>query len=154
MENPNLWWGALTAYLHYLGLMLSFGALGVEVFHLKPEMSLTEAKRVAFADIVYGIAAVMILVTGVLRVLYFGKGSDYYLNNPFFYVKVGIFVVVGLLSLYPTITFIFWFRDFQKNEVPKLDMGKAQLLSNLIKGELLGFTLIPLSASIMARMTL
>lgn len=154
MENPSLGWSAITAYLHYLGLMLSFGALGVEVFHLKPEMSLTEAKRVAFADIVYGIAAVMILVTGILRVLYFGKGSQYYLSNPFFHVKMGIFVVVGLLSLYPTVTFIFWFRDFQKNESPKLEAGKAKLLSSLIKAELLGFTLIPLFASIMARITL
>ncbi len=154
MENPTVWWSAITAYLHYLGLMLSFAALGVEVFHLKPEMTLTEAKRVAFADIVYGIAAVMILVTGVLRVMYFGKGSDYYLNNPFFYVKIGIFVVVGLLSLYPTVTFIFWFRDFQTNQVPKVETVKVNLLSNMIKAELVGFSLIPLFASIMARMTM
>jgi putative membrane protein len=146
-----MWISAIVAYLHYLGFMLSFAALGIELFYLKPDFKLEEAKKVAFADIVYGISAVMILVTGILRVMYFGKGTEYYLNNPFFYIKIGIFIIVGLLSLYPTITFIFWFKDFLKEETPKLEENKINLLSWLIKGEIAGFILIPLLAAIMAR---
>lgn len=150
--SPSLW-SALTAYGHYLGLMVSYLALGVEFFHLSPEISLKNAKRVAFADIAYGIAVTLVLVTGVLRVIYFGKGTDYYLHNPFFHVKIGLFVLVGLLSLYPTFTFIFWFKDFQKEQAPSLDATQAQRLIVLVKLELFIFSLIPLWAALMARLS-
>jgi putative membrane protein len=148
-----MWASAITAYFHYLGFMLAFAALTVEVFNLKKDMTLDEAKRVMFADAAYGLAAIIILVTGVLRVLYFGKGTDYYLSNPFFYAKMGVFMVVSFLSLYPTFTFVSWIRDFQVEQVPKLEVEKFNLLSWMIKGELLGFTLLPLLAAVMARMT-
>lgn len=95
----------------------------------------------------------MILVTGILRVIYFGKGTDYYLNNPFFYTKIAIFILVSLLSLYPTFTFIFWFKDLSNEQAPKLELSQVNRISWLIKGELFGFILIPFLAAVMARMT-
>lgn len=148
-----MWASSITAYFHYLGFMLAFAALTVEVFNLKQEMTLDEAKRVAFADAAYGIAATAILITGVLRVLYFGKGTYYYLHNPFFYAKMGVFILVSLFSLYPTFTFISWFKDLQNGEVPSLETAKVKRLSWLIKGELFCFTLLPLSAALMARIS-
>lgn len=146
-----MWTNSIVAYLHYLGFMLAFAALTIEIFNLKKEMTLDEAKRVAFADAAYGAAATIILVTGILRVLYFGKGTDYYLSNPFFYTKIGIFIIVSLFSLYPTFTFLTWIKDFQINKPPSLENTQVNRLSWLIKGELFGFTLIPLFAAIMAR---
>ena len=148
-----MWASAITAYLHYLGFMLSFAALGVELFHFKKDMSLSEAKRVAFADAVYGLSATTILITGILRVIYFGKGTDYYLNNPFFYAKISLFILVSLFSLYPTFTFISWFKDFSNDQTPKLEIPQINRISWLIKGELFGFILIPFLAAVMARMT-
>lgn len=146
-----MWTNSVVAYLHYLGFMLAFAALTIEIFNLKKEMTLDEAKRVAFADAAYGAAATIILITGILRVLYFGKGTEYYLSNPFFYAKIGIFILVSLFSLYPTFTFLTWIKDFQINKPPSLEIAKINRLSWLIKGELFGFTLIPLFAAIMAR---
>jgi putative membrane protein len=148
-----MWASSITAYFHYLGFMLAFAALTVEVFNLKQEMTLDEAKRVAFADAAYGIAATVILITGVLRVLYFGKGTDYYLNNPFFYAKMGVFILVSLFSLYPTFTFILWFKDLQSGKTPNLEFAQLNRLSWLIKGELLLFTVLPLLAAMMARIS-
>ncbi len=148
-----MWASAITAYFHYLGFMLAFGALTVEVFNFKQEMTLNEAKRVAFADAAYGIAATAILVTGILRVIYFGKGSDYYLSNPFFYAKMGVFILVSLFSLYPTFTFITWTKSLQRGQTPQLEIGKVNLISWLIKGELICFTVLPLFAAMMARMS-
>ena len=146
-----MWASSITAYFHYLGFMFAFAALTVEVFNFKPKITLDEAKRVAFADAVYGIAAITILITGILRVVCFGKGTDYYLSNPFFYAKIGVFIIVSLLSLYPTFTFIFWFKDFRKDQTPSLELSKVTLISWLIKGELLCFTVLPLLAAVMAR---
>jgi len=58
------------------------------------------------ADVVYGLAGVAILVTGILRVKYFGQGGDFYTSNPVFWIKVSLYILVGLLSLYPTTTYI------------------------------------------------
>lgn len=146
-----MWNSAIVAYFHYLGFMLAFAALIVELFNLKPDITLEQAKKVAFADIVYGIAAVTVLGTGVLRLLYFGKGTAYYMHNPFFLAKMIVFIVVGLLSLYPTITFILWFKNLQKGEAPILEVSKINILSSMIKVELFGFTVLPLLAAIMAR---
>jgi putative membrane protein len=148
-----MWASSITAYFHYLGFMLAFAALTVEVFNLKPEMTLDEAKRVAFADAAYGIAATAILITGILRVLYFGKGTDYYLNNPFFYAKMGVFILVSLFSLYPTFTFISWIKMLQAGEIPQVELPKINRISWLIKGELVCFTVLPLLAAVMARMS-
>ncbi|ANV85116.1 hypothetical protein AWQ21_12450 [Picosynechococcus sp. PCC 7003] len=146
---------ALVAYLHYLGLMLSFVALCLEALFFKKDISLKEAKLVGIADGVYGLAASTILITGILRVLYFGKGSAYYLNNTLFWVKIAIFIVVSLLSLYPTITFILWWiKDLAKEQAPTISPIQQTLITWLIRAELLGFCLIPLTAALMARMSI
>lgn len=149
-----MWTSAIVAYLHYLGLMLSFTALIVEFFYFKKDITVKEAKIVGIADGVYGMAATTILITGILRVMYFGKGSEYYLHNPFFWVKITLFIIVGLLSLYPTITFIFWWiKDLMKDQTPLIKNHQFQIISLSIKGELIGFILIPLMAAIMARIS-
>jgi putative membrane protein len=88
-----------------------------------------------------------------LRVLYFGKGTDYYLNNPFFLAKMGVFVIVSLLSIYPTLTFIAWIKDLQNGKIPNLELSQVNRLSWSIKGELFGFTVLPLLAAVMARIS-
>lgn len=146
-----MWESAITAYLHYLGFMLAFGALVVESQNLKKDISLAQAWTVVIADAIYGLSAIMILVTGILRVIYFGKGSDYYLNSPVFYTKVGIFILVSLLSLYPTFSFLSWIKNLRENKPPHLELPQLQRLSWLIRGELIGFAFIPLFAAMLAR---
>lgn len=113
-----MWGSAITAYLHYLGFMVAFGALVVEALTLKKDLSLQEAWRLSIADAAYGGAATTVLVTGVLRVMYFGKGTDYYLSSPVFYTKIAIFSVVSLLSLYPTFSFISWVKTLRNGQPP------------------------------------
>lgn len=146
-----MWASAITAYLHYLGFMVAFGALVVENQTLKQELSLTEAWRLVWADTVYGLAGTTVLVTGILRVLYFGQGTAYYLSSSAFYTKVGIFILVSLLSLYPTVSFLSWGRTLRNGQPPHLELSQMQRLSWLIRGELAGLALIPLFAALLAR---
>ncbi|MEB3191372.1 MAG: DUF2214 family protein [Snowella sp.] len=146
-----MWESAATAYVHYLSFMLAFGALAVESQTLKKDLSLEDAWRLVIADTIYGLSATTVLITGILRVLYFGKGQDYYLSSPIFYTKVGIFVIVGLLSLYPTFSFISWIKTLRDRQPPNLELSKVQILSWMIRGELMGLVLIPLFAALLAR---
>ena len=146
-----MWESAATAYVHYLSFMLAFGALAVESQTLKKDLSLEDAWRLVIADTIYGLSATTVLITGILRVLYFGKGQDYYLSSPIFYTKVGIFVIVGLLSLYPTFSFISWIKTLRDRQPPNLELSQVQILSWMIRGELMGLVLIPLFAALLAR---
>lgn len=146
-----MWGSTLTAYLHYLGFMLAFGALVLEQFTLKKDLNQAEAWRILWADATYGISAIMILVTGILRVLFFGQGADYYLHNAVFYAKVGLFLGISVLSLYPTFSFLSWIPTLQRDQLPNLELAKLHRLTWLIRAELMGFVLIPLLAAAMAR---
>jgi putative membrane protein len=142
---------SITAYLHYLGFMLAFGALAIEAYTIKKNLSVEEAWRLVVADSVYGISITVVLITGILRVMYFGKGTDYYLSNHVFYTKIAIFSLVGLFSLYPTFSFISWIKTLRDRQAPNLELSQVQKLTWLIRGELMGLTLIPLFAALLAR---
>ena len=87
------------AYVHYLSFMLCFGALVLERKLIKADPNRQEATAMVITDIVYGIAALALLVSGILRVIHFGQGAEFYTQNPLFWWKVGLYLSVGGLSL-------------------------------------------------------
>lgn len=149
MDSP--WSSAVIAYLHYLSFMVAFAALVVEHLTLRKDLELKQAWQLILTDGIYGIAAITVLVTGVLRVLYFGNGAAYYLSNPVFHLKVGLFILVGVLSLYPTISFLLWLKPLRQGQVPKLELSTVQRLIWVIRAELTFLSGIPLLAAMMAR---
>ena len=139
------------AYGHYLSFMVCFAALVLERRLIRPQPDRRDAIWMVITDIVYGIAALGVLGTGILRVLYFGQGSSFYTENPLFWWKVGAYLAVGTLSLYPTITYILWAIPLRKGELPQVSESLATRLKWILNIEILGFALIPLLAALMAR---
>ena len=82
-------------------------------------MSLAEIRRIQRVDLAYGISAGLLLLVGLLRVFFFEKGVNFYMNNPFFWVKMIAFLLVGLLSIDPTIRYIRWNGRFGKTGYPR-----------------------------------
>tara|TARA_Y100001968_G_scaffold259270_1_gene246440 strand:+ start:150 stop:632 length:483 start_codon:yes stop_codon:yes gene_type:complete len=142
---------ASIAYIHYLSFMLCFGALVFERISLKPNPKRHEAISMVVADIIYGIAGVALLVSGIYRVIKFGQGSDFYTQNPIFWTKIVTFALVGSLSLYPTITYILWAIPLSKGNLPNVTQNLVSRLRLIINIELIGFALIPFLATLMAR---
>jgi putative membrane protein len=139
------------AYVHYLSFMICFGALALERSLIRPDPDRRNAILMVITDVTYGLAALGVLGSGILRVLYFGQGSSFYTENPLFWWKVGTFVAVGTLSLYPTITYILWAIPLRKGELPRVSEAQASRLGWVLNIELLGFAAIPLMAALMAR---
>ena len=139
------------AYLHYLSFIICVGALVLERTLLRVSLDRREIIKILITDIVYGIAALTIVASGILRVIYFGQGSEFYTLNPVFWTKIGIFIFVGLLSLYPTFTYILWAIPLRKEEVPEIKSDLIGRLGKIINIEIFGFLMIPLFATIMAR---
>ena len=142
---------ALIAYVHYLGIILCFGALIFENTILKQNLSKNETISIIIADVIYGIAGLAILITGILRVKYYGQGGEFYINNPIFWVKVSLYVVIGLISLYPTATYILWAIPLSKNKLPIISENLVKRFRLIITTELIGFAVIPFFATLMSR---
>ncbi len=142
---------ASVAYIHYLSFMLCFGALIFERISLKIDQTREEAISMVVADIVYGIAGIALLVSGIYRVIKFGQGSEFYTENPLFWAKIIAFGLIGTLSLYPTFTYVLWAIPLSKGELPSLTINLVSRLKLFVNIELLGFASIPFLATLMAR---
>ena len=131
--------------------MVCFGALVYERISLKPDPNRQEAISMVLADIVYGIAGILLLVSGIYRVTKFGQGSEFYTQNPVFWTKIILFALVGSLSLYPTITYVLWAIPLSKGSLPNVNLNLVLKLRLILNIELIGFASIPLFATLMAR---
>ena len=141
----------LFAFLHHLCAFALVSALAIEFTLIRGELTLTSARRLLLTDMVYGIAAGALLVVGLLRVFFFEKGADYYFHSHAFLTKLLLFVVVGLLSIIPTMEFLSWRGAVRASQVPAIDAKKMRRVTAVIHGELLAIVIILLCAAIMAR---
>ena len=109
---------AFFAFLHHLAAFALVASLVVEFVVTRDELNARTARRLAFADLVVGVSAGVLLVVGLLRVFYFEKGAAFYFSNGAFIAKLVLFFAVALLSIYPTLKFMRWRRDPNPAEVP------------------------------------
>jgi len=141
----------ITAYLHFLGMMILMATLLAEHVMLHSQMPPVHIQRLARTDLFYGMAAGLVFLTGLLRFAYFGKGIHFYLGNPVFYIKVGMFLLVALISVYPTMRFLAWRKMLKQGDLPALDPYIVTRLRIAIRLELGLLIVIPLLAVLMAR---
>lgn len=107
-------------------------------------------RSVLVADNVWGISAGILLVTGLMRA--FGgyeKGTDYYLHQPLFHLKMTLFVIILLLELAPMITLIKWRIALGRGAA--IDVGRAKLFARISHVEALLLMLMVIAATGMAR---
>ncbi|RPI63939.1 MAG: DUF2214 family protein [Lysobacterales bacterium] len=139
------------AYLHHLAAFLVVGTLMVELVLLKGELTVDSARSVLRMDMAYGISATVLLIVGFVRVFHTEKGSMYYFSSGPFLVKLALFIVVALLSIYPTMKFIGWRKTLRQGRAPELDTGTRRKIRMLIHIELTLIFVIILMAIMMAR---
>jgi len=142
---------SLFAFLHHFAAFGLVAALAVESALTKDELTPNSARSILRADRVYGIAAMFIIVVGVLRVLYFEKGAAYYVHSVPFIVKMSLFAIVGLLSIYPTREFLSWRKSLREGVLPVVPEARMQTIQTIIRLELGCIVLIILCAVLMAR---
>jgi len=142
---------ALFAFLHHLAAFMVVSALAIEHVLVRDALTLESARRLRRTDMVFGIAAGVLLVVGLLRVAHFEKGAAYYFHNGFFIAKLSLFLAVGLLSIPPTIEFLSWKKALERGEVPAVAPERMRFLRRLIHAELGGIVLILFCAAFMAK---
>ena len=141
----------LFAFLHHLCAFTLVSAVAIELTLMRQDLTLASARRLQVTDMVLGIAAGTLFIVGLLRVIYFEKGPNYYFHNHAFLAKFSIFIAIGLLSIIPTVEFLSWRSALGARQVPAVSAKKLRLITAVIHGELLGIVIILLCAAIMAR---
>jgi putative membrane protein len=141
----------LFAFLHHLCAFTLVSAVAIEFTLIRSELTLSSARRLQVTDLVLGIAAGALLVVGLLRVFFFEKGASYYFHSYAFLTKFSVFIVIGLLSIIPTMEFLSWRGALTAGQVPAISAGKLKLVTAVVHSELLAIVIIVLCAAIMAR---
>jgi putative membrane protein len=141
---------AVASSLHLLALAMGLPAVFLRGRSLKGPLDADGVRRLLAADNVWGVAAVLWLVTGLLRA--FGgleKGRDFYLRSPLFWVKMTLFLAILILEVRPMITFIRWRAQLRRG-LP-VDTAAARGLYTLNHIELALVVVMVFVASMMAR---
>ncbi|HJY77630.1 MAG TPA: DUF2214 family protein [Burkholderiales bacterium] len=142
---------ALFAFLHHLAAFTLVGAVAVQFALIRGELSAGSARTIRIADAVLGASAGLALAIGLARVSYFEKGGSYYFQSVPFIVKLGVFVIVALASIYPTVEFASWKKALKQGAVPAVAPRKLRAIRRVIHWELIGVVVILLCAALMAR---
>ncbi len=141
----------LMAFLHHLGAFTVVATLAVETALFRLPLNLAQARRLQAADLIFGIAAGAVLAAGLLRVRYFEKGAHYYWHDAYFIVKFSAFVLAGLISIYPTVTFLSWGSALKAGNVPTVVPEHYRRVRPCLVLELTAIVVILLCAPLMAR---
>jgi putative membrane protein len=142
--------GVLIAYVHFAAIIVLGALLSCELMLLRSGIGAREARRIALLDLGYFIAAILVLVSGLLRLIWFGKSPAFYLHNPVFWIKLALFVAIGLISIPPTRRFLRWRRAaIEAGSVPH--PAEVALAGRYVAVELALLACIPLAAVLAAR---
>ncbi|AKV07853.1 membrane protein [Pseudomonas fluorescens NCIMB 11764] len=139
------------AAIHLLAFALGFWAvLSRGTAFRRLATGVGEARSVLIADNLWGISAVLLLVTGGMRTFAgYEKGADYYLHQPLFHLKMTLFVLILLLEVAPMVTLIKW-RIAQARGAA-INTGRAALFARISHIEALLVLLMVVAATGMAR---
>lgn len=137
-------------YIHFIGIFLVVGGVFSEMFLMKKRMSRDEIKKLSIVDGIYGAGAVLAVGAGlVLWLSDIGKPAIFYSDNGLVYWKLGVFGIVGIISIIPTVF-------FGKNKVSKKNSDGEEMvempssIKRLVQLEFLLLLILPLLGLLMA----
>ena len=105
------------AAVHLIALGLGLGAVIARGTALRESPSNAALRRAFRSDSIWGFAALLWISTGVWRLVAgLEKPPAFYMTNPFFHAKMGLFLLILLLEIWPMVTLMRWRRTFSAGE--------------------------------------
>lgn len=138
------------ATLHLLALPLGLGAVWARSRALSHARNTGDLARVFIADNLWALAAVLWIVTGVWRA--FGgleKGTQYYVGNQVFYVKMGLLALILLLEVAPMTALVGWRVAIRRGK--SVNMAGAPVLARISQVQAVLVILMVFAATALAR---
>jgi putative membrane protein len=142
---------SLLAYAHFVAILSLVVFITSEAALCRPEwMNAAVVQRLARVDMIYAASAVLVLLTGVARTVWGLKGAGWYWSQPLLHIKFTLFVVIGLLSIKPTLTFIRWKKALAATGTLPAE-AEVRSTRRLVMVQAHLMLLIPLAAVMLAR---
>ena len=105
---------AILAALHVVAILTFVVFLSSQAALCRTEwMNAAVVERLARLDVIYGVAAVLLIASGLARLFWGVKGMSWYVSQPLFHIKITIVVAMALLSIWPSIMFRRWLRNLR-----------------------------------------
>jgi len=124
----------LLAAFHLLAFGIGLGAIWVRARALQGAPDEGCIRRVLRADSWWGVAALLWLVTGLLRLMMgTEKPTTYYMANHLFWLKMGLFILVFLLEVGPMIGFVGWRNALRHGKAPDTSQAPRWALTSRVQ---------------------
>ena len=141
----------ILACFHHLAVFALVAILAAEIVLLRPQLDAAGVARIARMDLAYGIVAAVVIVAGFSRVFFGAKGAGYYFHNYVFWTKIGIFALVGILSIRPTLRFLAWRRALAMDSLALPAAADVRAAKLFVHVEATLVLLLPILGAAMAR---
>ncbi len=139
----------LFAALHLFGLGVGLGAVWARASAFRGPLDAAGLRRVFYADNWWGVSAVLLIGTGLVRAIGgLEKGLDYYLRNHVFWGKMTLLLAILVLELSPMVTLVRWRGQVRRGETP--DTRLAGRFAGISHAQAVLVVLMVLAATAMA----
>ncbi len=141
---------ALLAYAHYVAIFGVGFFLLLEWIRCREPVVQNRARLLFRVDLGYFASAMAALATGFLRAFFGAKGAEFYFSNLAFLAKLGVFILIALLSIPVTLAYMRWNRTLRSGDgvVEAREIRRVRLF---LHAEIALLALLPALAVLMAR---
>ena len=136
---------------HFLLIFTLVAILAMQSLLIRPGITVSSLRLAAQLDRAYGLSAILLLGVGFTRVFFGAKGSPFYLSNPLFWTKIGLFMTVAVLSIPPTIQLIRWSKQAQSHTHFRPPDEQVRCTQRWLYAEWMMVAFIPFLAAAVAR---
>jgi len=141
----------LNTYLHFVGVVALFMFLFAEWLLYRPDLASGGQRKLVVIDLSYGVAATLVLLTGLVRVFASGTGPSFYLKNPAFHLMGAVFLIAAVLSFYPTRQFLRRYKALRNGDLAEQAPATSARIRQIMVIEFGLLLLALLLAVLMAR---
>ena len=136
---------------HHLLVFATIAVFASELALVREGMGTPAIRSLRTLDAFYGALAALVIVVGFLRVFYGLKVAEFFLLNPLFWGKVSLFVIIGLLSIRPTLTFLAWGRRLASDPAYSPPTREIRTVRRFFAAQAILFLALIASAAAMVR---
>ena len=140
------WFLASIHHVVFLGLIVM---LAMQMALLKTDP--LPIQRIAKLDIGYGATAGLMVLVGIARVIWGEKGWAYYAGNHMFWGKMGLFVLIALASIRPTLIYLKWRKAQRADSAFVPDTKDVRAARTLAGNQIVLLVFVVILAAGMAR---
>ena len=142
---------SLLAYAHFVAILSVVVFITSEAALCRAEwLNAAVVRRLARVDVIYLVAALAVLATGLARTWWGMKGMGRDWQQPLLPLKLTLFVVIGLISIQPTLAFRRWVKQVDADGTLP-DAVEVRRVRRLVMIQAHIMVLIPLAGSLLAR---